>query len=386
MGLKAYPTPLRLSDSKQTPLPAPDVSHLRLPKRHFHALDLSRLLAAIMVLFWHYQHFFVPPVPYHVDVDRAIQPWYETLRWFYNHGHVAVQYFWAVSGFVFAHVYLADRNANRRFWLARVARLWPLHLLTLGLMALLQGLYFARSGTEFIYHTNDIKHFLLQIPLMHYWGWQENQSFNGPSWSLSTEILAYLVFWLSLPALRRAPLALAFAMGAGLLWIMLENGPNKDVLSCVGYFFLGAAAYAAALKGWLRPASLLPLGAALVVIAFALKARFPEGDAATIAGTFAALFLTLALDQSDTKGRLKFGQKLGDASYGIYLWHIPLQLALVLLIDSTGGTRDIARLPWFMLSYVTLAIAAGFISHAKFERPAQRAVFALWAKWKARRA
>ena len=48
---------------------------------------------------------------------------------------------------------------------------------------------------------NDLKHFLLSIPLMQYWGWQDNQSFNGPSWSLSTEILAYLVFFLAIPAL-----------------------------------------------------------------------------------------------------------------------------------------------------------------------------------------
>lgn len=366
-------------------MPTQKFSHLRLPKRHFHALDLSRLLAAIMVLFWHYQHIFVPPVPYHVNVDRTIQPWYETLHWFYDHGHTAVQYFWAVSGFVFAHVYLSDPRAHGRFWLARFARLWPLHLLTLGLMALLQGIYVARYGTEFVYHTNDIKHFLLSIPLMQYWGWQDNQSFNGPSWSLSTEILAYLVFWIALPSLRRLPLALALVLGAGLMGIMLLDGPNKDVLSCIGYFFLGCAIYAATLKGLLRPASLLPIGAALIVGAFWLKSQYRSADAATIAGTFGVVFLTLAADMSDAKGRLSLGQKLGDASYGIYLWHIPIQLTLVLIIDTIGIPRDIAHQPWFLVLFVTLAIAAGFVSHAKFERPAQKAVFALWARWKARK-
>lgn len=360
--------------------PTADLSRLRLARRHFNALDLSRLFAAVMVLFWHYQHFFVPPVERHFDVNRKIQPWYDVLGWFYDHGHVAVQYFWAVSGFVFAHVYLADREYKGRFWPARIARLWPLHLLTLGLMALLQAAYIARTGAEFVYHTNDLKHFLLSLPLAQYWGWQQDQSFNGPSWSLSTEILAYLAFFLMLPALRRAPLALAAMAGVATMGIMLKGGPNKDVLSCIGYFFLGSAVYGATLRGWLRPATLVPLGLALLVGAFWLKATYRAGDAATVAGTFAMLFLTLAGDLGDDRGRLRFGRRLGDASYGIYLWHIPLQLALVLLVDATIGTRDIARQPWFMLGYVGLTIALGFISHAKFERPVQRAILSWWAR------
>ncbi|MFX5945263.1 hypothetical protein ABTE62_19415, partial [Acinetobacter baumannii] len=83
----------------------------------------------------------------------AVSPLYHQLAWFYDYGHVAVQYFWAVSGFVFAHVYLADPTAHDRFWLARVARLWPLHLLTLVLVALLQATYGGIHGTDFIYHT-----------------------------------------------------------------------------------------------------------------------------------------------------------------------------------------------------------------------------------------
>jgi hypothetical protein len=100
-----------------------------------------------------------------LQVDRAaVLPLYHPLRWLFDYGHSAVQYFWAVSGFVFAHVYLADSSAMRRFWLARVARLWPLHLLTLVLVAGLQAAYTRINGTAFIYHEQDWKHFLLSLP------------------------------------------------------------------------------------------------------------------------------------------------------------------------------------------------------------------------------
>jgi peptidoglycan/LPS O-acetylase OafA/YrhL len=209
--------------ARPAPLPG-----LRLAKRHFNALDLSRVIAAFFVLFWHYQHFFVPPVGYGFQVNRAaVIPLYHPLRWLFDYGHMAVQYFWAVSGFVFAHVYFADSTAMRRFWLARVARLWPLHLLTLVIVAGLQAAYTHINGTAFIYHEQDWKHFLLSIPLAHYWGWQHNQSFNGPSWSLSTEILAYAAFWVLLPALRRAPLLVALPLAVVVLRLFFLGWPNN---------------------------------------------------------------------------------------------------------------------------------------------------------------
>jgi len=348
---------------------------LRLDKRHFNALDVSRLLAACAVLFWHYQHFFVPPVEYGFHVRReAVTPLYHQLSWLFDYGHVAVQYFWAVSGFVFTHVYLADKDARGRFWLARVARLWPLHLLTLMLVAVLQAAYSGINGTDFIYHQQDMKHFLLALPLAHYWGWQVNQSFNGPSWSLSTEILAYAAFWFLLPALRRAPLMLALPVAVVCLGLFFAGAPNQPVATCIGFFFGGAAVYGMALRGWLNPASLIALGVACVALAFVAGMMFHSEDATTLAGTFAALFLTLAIDFADKRDVLKVGRQLGDASYGIYLWHFPLQLALVLLIDATLGSRAIARQPAFLLFFVLASVLAGFASHKWIERPSQRAV------------
>ncbi|WP_408591730.1 acyltransferase family protein [Novosphingobium sp.] len=367
------------SAPRAKPLPG-----LRLGKRHFNALDISRLLAACLVLFWHYQHFFVPPVDFQFHVRRsAVSPLYHQLAWAYDYGHVAVQYFWAVSGFVFAHVYLADPAANSRFWIARVARLWPLHLLTLVLVAALQATYGGIHGTDFIYHTQDWKHFLLSLPLAQYWGWQDNQSYNGPSWSLSTEVLAYGAFWLLLPALRRAPLLLSLPIAAGMLWLFFSGAPDQPVLTCIGYFFAGAAVYGAALRGWLRLPVLCVAGLGLVFAAWYLSHYTRHWlESATLAGTFGMLFLTLAIDLADRNDLLRAGRQLGDASYGVYLWHFPLQLALVLLIDATLGSRAIARQPAFMLFFVALSVVVGFASNRWIERPAQRGVLKLAQRWR----
>ncbi|WP_298165855.1 acyltransferase [Novosphingobium sp.] len=364
---------------KPPPLPG-----LRLPKRHFNALDLSRLLAACAVLFWHYQHFFVPPVDYQFHVNRAkVSPLYQELWWLFDYGHVAVQYFWAVSGFVFAHVYLADSGARGRFWLARVARLWPLHLLTLGLVAMMQAAYNGLNGTEFIYHHQDAKHFVLSLGLAHYWGWQADQSFNGPSWSLSTEILAYAAFWLLLPGLRRSPTVLALTAAAMALTLFFLKAPDGPVLTCIGYFFGGAAVYGAALKGGLRTGVLAALAALLALAALWLGLKLHWGDAATLAGTFAALLAVLAIDTADRADRLAVARHLGDASYGVYLWHFPIQLALVLLIDWALGSRGIVRQPAFLLFFLGTSVLAGFASHRWIERPAQRLVLKLAGKGRA---
>jgi len=366
---------------------SPSLPLLRLDKRHFNVLDFSRLLAACAVLFWHYQHFFVPPVAYNFLVPReAVTPLYHQLGWLYDYGHAAVQYFWAVSGFVFAHVYLADPQARGRFWIARVARLWPLHLLTLVIVAMMQIAYVRTNGTEFIYHQQDLKHFLLSLPLAQYWGWQDNQSFNGPSWSLSTEILAYGAFWLMLPMLRRAPLALALPVAGIVLGLFFAGAPNAPVLTCVGYFFGGCAVYGAALKGWLRPPALGLLALALAAVAVHLGWTWHSLDGATLAGTFAALCAALMIDLLDARDRLRIGRQLGEASYGIYLWHFPIQLALVLAIDALFGSRAIARQPAFMIFFVTAAVLAGFASHRWIERPAQRGLMRMAGRLGAARA
>ena len=358
----------------------PAIDALRLPKRHFNALDLSRLVAAVAVLFWHYLHFTIP-----ANGNRAppnfgdYEPLHGMFAAFYAHGHLAVEYFWIVSGFVFAHVYLDDPKARGRFWLARVARLWPLHLLTLGVVALLQAAYWAQHGGHFVFGPNDVWHFMLNLGLAHYWGLERGMSFNGPSWSLSVEILAYAAFWLVLPALRqgRAVVAGALALAAALL---APQYPALKAFACLAYFFAGTTVYLALLRGRARPGVLAAVGLTGLILAarfdVVTELEFPQGGIWVVA----LFLLALAIDGFDRADRLAFGKRLGDASYGTYLWHFPIQLTLVMALDALPGGRALAQ-HWAVLAvYIVAALAAGFASHRWFERPAQRAVFAAAAR------
>ena len=345
------------------------IANLRLPHRHFNVLDFSRLLAAVAVLFWHYQHFYVAPGWEHFHVNHAREPFYRWFAFFYDHGADAVQYFWAVSGFVFAHVYLADPGARGRFWLARAARLWPLHLLTLVLVAAMQAIVLARWGDYYIYDWNDARHFVLSLFLAHYWGFQANQSFNGPSWSLSTEIVAYAAFWLLLPALRRAGLLVSLAVAAVMSAMLARNAPDADVLTCVFYFFAGVAFYMAMLRGLVTPRALIPLALVLIVVAIGVNMAGGAAFFIRLSVIVAALALAVGIDHFDPTGRLRFGKTLGDASYGIYLWHFPIQLALILLLPNV---RAMAHQPSFLLFFVGAACLTGLASHRWIERPAQR--------------
>ena len=77
---------------------------------------------------------------------------------FFKEGFVGVSFFFVLSGFIIAYNYQKRLSENkitkRTFWVARIARIYPLHWLTL-LIAVVLGNYVTASGA-----TDWFKHFL----------------------------------------------------------------------------------------------------------------------------------------------------------------------------------------------------------------------------------
>lgn len=127
----------------------------------------------------------------------------------FNKSH-AVSFFFVLSGFILSFVYKEFKSpaACWDFFTARVSRIFPVHAFTLFICMIVfwPDIYAASSGNLDAIFASNL--FMIQswIPDINYYF-----SFNGVSWSISTEIGFYLLFPLMIYLIRRFGM-IAFAI------------------------------------------------------------------------------------------------------------------------------------------------------------------------------
>lgn len=125
-----------------------------------------------------------------------------------ENGARGVDFFFILSGFVIFHVYepqiKSGRFSIRNYMIKRFARIYPLHLVML--------LIFLAIA---IVRNDQIQGVFASLTLLHAWGITDGLVLNGPSWTLSAEMFAYIIFGL---AVFRSPptwfIAAAFLLTA----------------------------------------------------------------------------------------------------------------------------------------------------------------------------
>jgi len=371
----------------------------------FYSLDVLRGIAALSVVFWHWQHFFYSGTkPGTFDVTRL--PFFEWMFVLYTKGYLAVDLFFSLSGFIFYWLYSKRISeyaiTPSKFVLLRFSRLYPLHFATLLIVALSQILLINFRGGSFVYQNNDIKHFLLNLLFASSWGIDQGFSFNGPIWSVSVEVLLYVIFFVCCRLLPVRAIVLAIVSSIGFL--VVQKYYSVMIGRGIGSFFLGGCVfltYQTIIAT--RYANLITkYGSYLMASAWAttLIINIYEVDLTALSFNsipflwrfnpyfqwstqhllvywpiivlFPLTILSLALIETYRGTLGKRVSFIGDISYSSYLLHFPLQLLFSVVVTRFTISNSIYYAPWFMVLFFAVLITFYLSSFRYFEIPAQR--------------
>lgn len=195
-------------------------------KPHYHILDGLRGIAAIVVVCFHVFEAFATS-----HVDQRI-----------NHGYLAVDFFFLLSGFVVGYAY-DDRWGTMKtkdFIKRRIIRLHP--MVVMG--ALIGGILFYFQGCD-VWDVSAVSAGMLLLatfinallipatPQHEIRGLTEMYPLNGPSWSLFFEYIGNILYAIFIRKLSTKALAVFVLLaGCGLATFAIA-GPSGDI--CVGF-------------------------------------------------------------------------------------------------------------------------------------------------------
>ena len=193
-------------------------------KPHYAVLDGLRGVAAIMV------------VAFHIFEAHAPSRFGQII----NHGYLAVDFFFLLSGFVIGYAY-DDRWSKinfKNFFKRRLVRLHPMVIMGMIIGAI--AYFFQQSEIYPLIGTAPSwKVFLILIigctllpvpPSMDIRGWNEMHPLDGPGWSLFYEYVANILYGTIVRKFSKIALSILVALSAGALIYLTVFGKQGDVI------------------------------------------------------------------------------------------------------------------------------------------------------------
>lgn len=304
--------------------------------------NLIRLSAAVMVLFSH---------SYALAVgSSSAEPW---LQFGITPGSVAVDIFFITSGFLVTGS-LIERKELCSFVMARVLRIYPALLIVVALTVLVLGAYFTTLPLETYFSAGEtFKYWEKNSTLVRgSYGYLpavfENNPFkravNGSLWTMPWEVQMYIVLLGIGVAAKFSKwkvwiwkgLVISIFLGVAVIYLMTyfsgSIGVIKDVrvLRLFFMFFMGASFFALKERVYIGHwiAFSLLLGAILAIF-FGKPVFLPIY---TLAVGYIVLYFALL-----PKGKIRNFNKLGDYSYGVYIYAFPIQQSIVAIEPGISG-------------------------------------------------
>jgi peptidoglycan/LPS O-acetylase OafA/YrhL len=314
-------------------------------KRHYPILDGLRGVAALMVVAFHL-------FEAHADNNRFDQN--------INHGYLAVDFFFVLSGFVIGYAY-DDRwrgMSTLDFFKRRLIRLHPMIVAGMLVGALM---FYAADSHEVFPLIHDTPLWLLVVmtlvgmtllpvgPAFDIRGWSEMHPLNGPAWSLFYEYVANILYALVVRRFSNTLLALCVFVAGAALVHYLVGGPTGDVIGgwslepeqvSIGVmrllypFFAGLLLSRAVAPGRVKHA--FPL-CSLIVVAVLAWPRVGGPESLWMNGLYEALCIVIVFplvvwlgasgdlgDAAKPGAWARLCAVLGGLSYPLYITHYPI--------------------------------------------------------------
>jgi peptidoglycan/LPS O-acetylase OafA/YrhL len=359
-------------------------------KSHYVILDGLRGVAALMVVLFHL-------FEAHAGGDPE--------RQIINHGYLAVDFFFLLSGFVVAYAYDDRWGALSlgSFFKRRLVRLQPMiivgTLIGAALLGLQQGALFPKLATVTAMQVlvMVLLGFVMipMTPAAEPRGWGEIYPLNGPQWSLFYEYIANILYAVGLRKLSNRWLAALVAVSALALVGLLVLGPRGDV---IGGWALDASGVQIGLTRVMFPffagVLLMRLGqrikirnafavcSLLLIVALSLP-RFGMGEMRWLNGLYEAAAIILLFPlivaigagekdvaKEDWGPSIRIARFFGDLSYPLYITHYPLiYIYTGWVVDKKIGPGEGALVG---AGVFVMAVAIAWASLKLYDEPVRR--------------
>ncbi len=359
---------------------------LKESKPHYEILDGLRGVAAMMVVLFHI-------FETHAGGNHLEQV--------INHGYLAVDFFFLLSGFVISYAY-DDRwrkMSLKDFFKRRIIRLHP--MIIVGSIVGAAAFYFQQSpgmGWGGIATTPVWKLLLVTLigctllPVgkgLDVRGWNEMHPLNGPAWSLFFEYIANIVYALALRRLSKAVLAALVVIAAGFTMQYALTNANGDMVGGwsiddthqlrIGFTRLAfpfLAGLLLAKVGKLRYTKHAFLSASVLLIVVFSIPRIGGAEHLWLNGLYESLCIILVFPfivwlgaGGKVEGKManKICKFFGDISYPIYITHFPLVYTYMAWV--ANGNHTFAESWPYALLTIAAAIVLAYGSMKLFDIP-----------------
>ena len=356
-------------------------------KSHYDILDALRGVAALLVVFFHLFEAFT-------GGNHLVQ--------LINHGYLAVDFFFVLSGFVVGYAY-DDRWGKMTlggFFKRRIIRLHPMVIMGMIIGAI--GFYFSASPTLFpgisqvpvwkLILIMLIGFTLIPVPTsMDIRGWGEMHPLDGPGWSLFFEYIANILYGLFIRKFSNKVLAvLVFLAGCALIHLAVTS-PNGDVIGGwsldstqlrIGFTRLMYPFFAGLLLSRIVKPSQIKnafLWCSLLIVIILAFPRIGGSQHLWMNGLYDSLSIIFLFPlivfigaSGKVKGKFESGtcKFLGDISYPIYITHYPfIYIFTAWVVDHHIQMRN--AWPVMLLVYFS-AIAIAYICLKLYDQPVRK--------------